>query len=383
MRVFFPAVLSLVVLSACAARERVDFLQDPAAGAELHTVHVATTRGPDPEQPVPGWSREEALQFGSYVVAVPPERRPGRISRPRGRQQLNPERHFTLTAQRELNAAGFRSTVAHELSTLPAREREAVIFVHGFNTTFIEGVYRVAQLGSDLALPGVALHYSWPSLGAPLAYAHDRDSVLFARDGLQQMISETSSAGAPRIVLVAHSMGAHLLMETLRQMAIAGDRNLSRIGGVILIAPDLDIDVFRSQARRIGPLPQPFVIVSSQRDRILQLSARLSGETARLGNLGDPTELAEFELTLIDVSAFSTRAGHFNIGNSPALIQMMTQLGVVDRALTADAAGVLPLLPATILTIQNATQVVLQPMTEGRQRRIVPPPRPRLPRPFG
>lgn len=383
MRVGITIILASLVLSACAVRERVDYLPEPVAGAELQTVHVATTRGPDPDQPVPGWSREEGLHFGSYVVAIPPARQPGRISRPRRGQQVDPQRHFTLAAYGETGAAGFREAVARELSSLRGADREAVIFVHGFNTTFIEGVYRVAQLRADLALPGVALHYSWPSLGAPLAYAHDRDSALFSRDGLQQMIAETASAGAPRMVLVGHSMGAQLTMETLRQMAIAGDRNLERIGGVILIAPDIDVDVFRSQARRIGALPQPFIIVSSQRDRILQLSARLSGETARLGNLGEPDALAEFEVTLVDVSAFSTRGGHFDIGNSPALIQLMNQLGVVDRALTVDAAGVLPLLPATILTIQNTTQVVLQPMTETRQRRILPQPRPRVPRPFG
>lgn len=381
MRRYLSIVVALVVLGACADRERVDFLSEPVSGASLQVVHVATTRKPDTEQTVPGWGRSESLAFGRYEVAVPPQRRPGRIGRPRGGSNLDPERHFTLAAKREHGAEGFRKTIARELAALDANEREAVIFVHGYNTTFIEGVYRVAQLRADLALPGLALHYSWPSLGAPLAYAHDRDSVLFARDGLQKMIRETAAAGVPRVVLVAHSMGAQLTMETLRQMAIEGDESLERIGGVILIAPDLDVDVFRSQARRIGDLPQPFMIVSSQRDRILRLSARLSGETARLGNLGDAEALGEFEVTLVDVSAFSVGDGHFTIGRSPALIRMMTQLGIIDRALTDDAAGTLPLLPATILTIQNTTQVVLQPMTEPRERRILP--RAQLPRAGG
>ena len=369
MRTPIAIILAIITLSACADRDRVDFAEPPAE-AELRTIHVATSRGPNPEQPVPGWSREENLSYGRYVISIPPERRLGRISRPSRGQDLNPERHFAVVEQQEFGASGFRQSIARELAALGPSEREAVIFVHGFNTNFIEGVYRVSQLSTDLTLPGVTLHYSWPSLGAPLAYAHDRDSVLFARDGLQRMIAEATAAGMPRIVLVAHSMGALLTMETLRQMAIEGDPGLDRIGGVILIAPDIDIDVFSAQARRIGRLPQPFLIISSQRDRILRLSARLTGERERLGNLSDPSVLGEFDLMLVDISAFSSRNGHFTLGRSPALIQLMNQLGVVDMALTQDAGATLPLLPATILTIQNATQVVLQPMAEPRDRRF-------------
>lgn len=367
MRTPIAIILALFALSACADRDRLDFAEPPAE-AELRTIHVATNRGPNPERPVPGWSREESLSYGRYVISIPPDRRLGRINRPSRDRDLDPRRHFAVAEQRDLSAGDFRQSVARELRALSPSEREAVLFVHGFNTTYIEGVYRVSQLGSDLSLPGVTLHYSWPSAGAPLAYAHDRDSVLFARDGLQQMIAEATAAGVPRIVLVAHSMGALLAMETLRQMAIEGDPGLDRIGGVILIAPDIDIDVFRAQARRIGQLPQPFLIVSSQRDRILRLSARLTGERERLGNLSDPSVLGEFELLLVDTSAFSSLDGHFTVGRSPALIQLMNQLNIVGMALREDAGGALPLLPATILTIQNTTQVILQPMTDARGR---------------
>lgn len=363
----------LLLLSACADRARVDSPPAPRADSVLAPVLVATTRGPDPEQPVPGWTRGTELQFGRYMVAIPPERRVGSITRPRAGAAVDPARHFTLADQSMMTDAAFRAAIRRERASRPAGEREAVIFVHGFNTPFIAGVYRVAQLAHDLSLPGVVMHYSWPSMGVPLAYAHDRDSALFARDGLQQMVQETAAAGVRRIVLIAHSMGSHLVMETLRQMAMARDPSLDLIGGVILIAPDIDIDLFRSQAQRIGRLPQPFVIVTSQRDRILQLSARLTGETTRLGNLSDPQVLDEFELTVVDVSAFSTGPGHFTLGTSPVLIQMLSQLGIVSAALSADAAGTLPLLPATILTLQNTTQIILQPMTETRPRRILPP----------
>ena len=77
-------------------------------------------------------------------------------------------------------------------------------------------------------------------------------------------------------------------------------------------------------------------------------------------------------MTLVDVSAFSQGVGHFTLGSSPALIGLVGQLHLVNTALAGDQSGALPLLPATILTLQNTTQVILQPMTETRPRRILP-----------
>ena len=100
---------------------------------------------------------------------------------------------------------------------------EAIIFVHGYNSNFAEGVYRIAQFAHDLQLPGTVVLYSWPSAAEPLGYAYDRDSALFARDGLESLIHEVAHAGAKRILLVAHSMGSGLTMEALRSAAIRGD----------------------------------------------------------------------------------------------------------------------------------------------------------------
>jgi esterase/lipase superfamily enzyme len=361
-------VIVTLFLAACAPRTQVDF-SEPAPDAQVQTVYVAHTRGADPEQPVPGWERSESLGYGRYTVAIPPQRETGRIERPRRNRPVDPQVHFTLTAQETLDETGFQRALARGLADEVRNEREVTIFVHGFNTTFIEGVYRVAQLGEDLQLPGVLAHYSWPSLGAPLAYAYDRDSALFARDGLQAMLLQAAAAGAPRIVLIAHSMGSQLLMETLRQMALDGTLRRVPLGGVILISPDLDVDVFRAQARRIGPLPQPFLIITSQRDRVLRISARLTGQPGRLGNLVDAAGVVETGATVLDISAFGVGDGHFTVAESPALIQLLSRIGAVDAALAADPSATLPLIPGTILTLQNTTELLLQPAADPRNRR--------------
>lgn len=365
-------LIGTLLLAACAVREQADFVEGPAPGTTWLPVLVATTRAPDPNQPIPGWDRSAEVSHGRYTVSIPLDREPGELPRPRGRTEAVPQEDFMLAEAQPLGADEFVSAVRAGLNQQPPNEREAVIFVHGFNTTFVEGVYRTAQMTYDLRLPGVILHYSWPSLGAPLAYAHDRDSALFARDGLVQMLREVRAAGPRRIIIVAHSMGSQLTMEALRQMALSHDPTLGALGGVILISPDIDVDLFRMQAEAIGTLPQPFLIITSQRDRVLTLSARLSGEARRLGNLSDARAVEGLDVTLIDVSAFSVGAGHFTAASSPALLNLFAQIGAVNAAFQDERAGSLPLLPATILTLQNTTQVILQPMTETGQRRLMP-----------
>lgn len=357
-------VLFVLVIAACAPRDRADLLPAPLPDTVIQPVYVGTTRGlprAGAETDLPGGSRDTLLRFGRYDVAIPPGHRPGQTRRAGTPEAFDPQRHFSLAAAQAQDSSAFRADLRAAVGRTDPAGREVVVFVHGFNTTFIEGVYRVAQLRHDLNLPGVVVHYSWPSAGVPLAYAHDRDSALFARDGLEDLLSEIEAAGARRILLVGHSMGAHLLMETLRQMAVGRNRVMHSLSGVILISPDLDVDLFHAQARRIGTLPHPFVIVTSQRDRILRLSARLTGQRDRLGTLASAEPLADLPVTLFDVSAFSTGEGHFTVAQSPSLIALLAQLGAVDAALHMDEAGQLPLLPATVLTIQNATQVILQP----------------------
>ena len=83
MRVLMLSVLTL--FAACAVREQVDFVDRPTPGAVLLPVLVATTRAPDPGQPVPGWDRSTEETYGLYTVSIPPDRELGTIPRPRDR----------------------------------------------------------------------------------------------------------------------------------------------------------------------------------------------------------------------------------------------------------------------------------------------------------
>lgn len=352
--------LSLTLLIACTPRGTMTLAPQASLVGQVEQIFVATTRAQDQNGAFSS-KRSEKVHFARYDISVPPDRKLGEINWPPRHGKANPRKHFLTTDQVIYPSnTPFRSNLHDELAR---NGGEAVIFIHGYNNNFSEGLYRVAQFAHDLQLPGAVVHYAWPSAAEPLGYAYDRDSALFARDGLESLMQEVAAAGATRILLVAHSMGGALTMEALRQAAIRGDRRtLNLIGGVILISPDIDVDVFKRSAHEMGGLPQPFVIFGSDRDKFLRISAMLTGQEERLGSLSDVSKVADLKVTFLDVGAFSEGAGHFTVGDSAALILLLDRIADLEGAFEADRQARVGLLPGVVLTVQNATQIVLNPV---------------------
>jgi esterase/lipase superfamily enzyme len=362
---FAPILFLVMMVAACAPRGMLTLDPSAVVVGDVSTIFVGTTRAIDPRVGLYGAERSETVLYSRFDVSIPPDRELGDITWPKRGAKPNPNRDFVTTrAVQFTTGRAFASDLRTSVTGPNNPRREAVIFVHGFNTTFSEGLYRLAQLAHDLELPGTIVHYSWASNANALGYVHDRDSALFARDGLEQLISEVQDAGAEHIYLVAHSLGSTLTMEAVRQIAIRNDVALmNNIDAVALISPDIDVDVFRSQALSIGPLlPNPFVIFGSEKDFYLNLSGRLTGEKERLGNLSDVTRLADLKVTYFDVSNYSEGSGHFNLGDSPTLIRLFDRVLDVSTALNTDQRNRVGLLPGVILTVRNATQVVLAPV---------------------
>ncbi len=65
----------------------------------------------------------------------------------------------------------------------------------------------------------------------------------------------------------------------------------------------------------------------------------------------------------MDVTDFATGSGHFTPGESPALISLLQNAGNLEAAFEGDSAGRTGLLPGTVLTVQDATEIILSPIT--------------------
>ncbi len=354
-------LFALVFLTACTFRGNLARIPDGATTSILRPVYFATNRGFD-HLPF-GGDRRTGLIFGEAVVSIPAAHEAGKIEWPRGTP--DPEKHFLLAGTDVYDTdRSFLRKINAELAKRPRGEREVSLFIHGFNSRFADGLYRMAQIGHDLDLPGIAVQYSWPSAGHPLGYVYDRDSALFARDDLERLITLLSRSNAENVIVVAHSLGSLVTMEALRQMRLRG-KSLSGIDGVVLMSPDIDQQLFKTQVEKIGTLPQPFVVFTSENDRALGLAERITGQRGRVGRLSDVSELSEYDITFIDVTAFrdGDPLNHFAIANSPALLQILGRVQDFDTAFSRDRSTRAGLLPGTVITVQNATRIILQPIT--------------------
>ena len=160
-----------------------------------------------------------------------------------------------LAGERELDGDEFRAELASHVSGRIGVNRDILVFVHGFNTSFDDARSRAAQIVADARFGGVAVLFTWPSRSELFGYVSDKDSATASRDALQALLHDLGQTpGVGKIHVLAHSMGGWLTMEALRASSIAGDRTLSgHLGDVILASPDIDMDVFASQMTRIRP----------------------------------------------------------------------------------------------------------------------------------
>lgn len=339
----YIVVVMLLVLAACSDRTEAPIVPDALTTGELRKVYVGTTRGF--RDGVYGIDRSDQLDLINVTVSLPPNRMLGEISY--GRANPDPDKDFVLTQMTRFGTPGaFRAALAGDIArSRTDEERDVTVFVHGFNSSFTDAVFRMAQLAVDTDLAGPVVTYAWPSRANPLGYEYDSDSALFARDGLGQLLKQVKAAGARRIVLIGHSMGGRLVLEVLRQMEIAEPGWSARsLEGVLLMSPDVNVDVFRSQTARFEVWPEPFIIFISRRDRLLRLSAQLRGEDQRLGNVSDVTQFSDLPVLFIDVTNFRDggTGNHFVPGSSPEFLRLVRTARQMDDSFLAggtDAAA--------------------------------------------
>jgi esterase/lipase superfamily enzyme len=249
-------------------------------GVRTVRVYAATTRG----RVVPTANRFSdqfslATSYASFDVSVPPDHRVGQIEWPKGKP--DPRNSFAVRKQAVLDQSTFLDAVVRA-----PLKGDTGVFVHGYNTSFEEGVFRLAQMAADSDLGGVPILFAWPSQAALTGYLTDKEAATASRDNLVALLSElTDRRKGKDITVFSHSMGAWLLMEALRQLKLQGrDDVLARLR-VFLASPDIDESVFQAQLAVIGKMRKPITIFVSKDDVALRLSGFLTGNRQRLGAL--------------------------------------------------------------------------------------------------
>jgi esterase/lipase superfamily enzyme len=165
------------------------------------------------------------------------------------REAEDPKKHFTIHELTTFPRAEFADAANETVKRSVAYDGHALIFIHGWNMTFQNAIYRAADLAHNLKFDGVPIVYSWPSGGELREYFYDAESVRQAEPYLKEfreLVAEKT--GATRISILAHSLGNALLLRVLRELNHASP-NKVKLQEVILAAPDLDGDLFLSLIR--------------------------------------------------------------------------------------------------------------------------------------
>ncbi|KZK83297.1 hypothetical protein PsAD13_02694 [Pseudovibrio sp. Ad13] len=299
--------LAAAVLAGCASRPGPDALRvslEEAPGTREVSMLIATTRArSDVPHQLYSSGRSEGVDFGSATISIPPTHKPGRIAWPSS-SPGDPNTDFVVRQASYIDGnAAFQKEINRELATRSGKEREAVLFIHGYNTRFSEGVFRLAQMAADAKANRLPILFTWASAGYLTDYIYDTNSVAIARDGLEKVLIDLTNSNAQRITIVAHSLGNLLLLETLRQMELQGKGLLkNKKVTVVMASPDIDIDVFETMITSLGYRANPVFVLVSRDDRALRFSRRLAGGKARVGDVEDDERLTKLGIVVIDLT---------------------------------------------------------------------------------
>ena len=290
--------------------------------------------------------RGRRLELGHALVSVPKSHQVPNIERPWVvripyfdvtiyEEAEDPKKHFVMQEIKALTRGDFLDLVRARLANSKTFKDQAFVFVHGFNTSFENGVYRTAQIAYDLKFDGAPFLYSWPSGGGVASYTYDRESsgqsTPYMRDFMKLVINET---GAKAVSVIAHSMGNQPILQVLKDLKNATPDDVI-ISQVILAAPDVDRDNFENIAKEILGLAKGITLYVASNDQALEYSRRFHGGIPRAGDVPPKGPLVISGIDTIDVTEASTDSlgiNHSGYAENNAL------LGDIKRLIATGAA---------------------------------------------
>ncbi|MGQ0458002.1 MAG: alpha/beta hydrolase [Hyphomicrobium sp.] len=330
---------------------------------DLVPVYYGTDRGiePNDQRLMFGLNRAEKLQLGRAMISVPSAHKVPNIERPWAfeipyfkvkvwEQKEDPAKHFMVQEIVGMTEAQLLAAVKARLDKSETFKNHAFVFVHGFNTSFDNALYRTAQIAYDLNFDGAPFVYCWPSGGKVASYNYDRGSAEAAEPYLEDFLKlVVEKSGAKSISLIAHSMGNELLLRVLERARPTVPKGVV-ISQVILAAPDVDRNKFSNIAKQITNFAKGVTLYAASNDRALYYSGQFWG-VPRAGDVPSSGPMIVPDIDTIDVTAVSTDSlgiNHSGYAENPELlkdIKALIQAGVrppdkrIKNVLTVESAG--------------------------------------------
>jgi esterase/lipase superfamily enzyme len=281
---------------------------DTAPTPQQVDVFFATDREPDADNGIYFGPERGPMSFGITRVGIPPGHLIGRKEAPSLLKfEWTPDEHKHIKVQDVLTLT--RDDFFRRLTRVVAESANGkiMIFVHGYNVEFTEASRDVAQFAKDLKFSGPVVLFSWPSQGSLTGYTVDETNAEWAQaDFVRLLTGLLEAVAAQNIYVVGHSMGNRIIgrgMTTLAGDRLAGDLIVFR--EIVMIAPDIDADVFRMDiGPRMARTGIHSTVYASSNDRALMASKAFHGY-ARAGDAGGGHLVIVDGVETVDASAVS------------------------------------------------------------------------------
>lgn len=270
-------------------------------------------------------AQNEDLQLGTLDVSIPRDHRLGSVERPsvlKFQYREDPEKHVVLLSVTPKSEQEFYGELAAKVDSAP--EKNAFVFVHGFDNTFEEAAWRTAQISYDLHFQGAPILYSWPSKGKLSQYTVDEATIDWTTAHLEKFLETVAAQShATTVHLIAHSMGNRALTRALAAIA-ARHPVPPMFKQVFLAAPDIDVGLFRQLAATFPSAAAHVTLYASSRDKAIIASEKIH----QFDRVGDSTHICVVpNIDTIDASAIDTGLiGHAYLADNRTILSDIFQV---------------------------------------------------------
>ena len=294
------------------------------------TVFYGTNREPNDRTKLSkGYGNERAnkLHLGSCKVNVPYDREAGEIKGSTWQKILHFDASYgdiELKTIQDYTADDFWKTISTQLNAKEDEEKEALIFIHGFNTSFEDAAIRATQISVDLKHAGVTAFFSWASKGKALAYLSDEATVQYSEKYLTEFLTDfAQKSNAKRIHIIAHSMGNRALLEAVNR--INRENPEIEFGQIILAAPDVDVDVFEELSLAYTELSEQTTLYISKKDKAVGMSKWLHSHS-RAGFTPPVCVVDKINTIEVEENVNILELGHGYFAGQTSLLEDMKKL---------------------------------------------------------
>jgi len=233
---------------------------------------------------------------------------------------------------RALQTPDFYSRLNDQISR--SRQRDLLIFVHGFNVSFEESVTRLAQVAKDLPFNGAVVAYSWPSQGGVGNYLRDGEIINESVEPFNNFLNDIQQHIPPdtKVNIVVHSMGNRLVLRGLKRFAKEHQSPIKPFQNVVFCAPDVGVNEFTDLVTHTMDLSKQTTLYRCLNDSALIASSKLNREERAGGSLSPVIidGLDCVDCTVVDTSLL----GHSYYGSNSDMLRDLFSIIKENRPAT-------------------------------------------------